>query len=470
MPVKGQKVSEEQKKSHSEKMTGRVASEETKEKMREAQKARYENGHINPMKGKTQTEEAKKKISEAQKGRKFSEEHRRKIGEANRRRKFSAETRKKMSDSQKKKAPISEETRRKISEANTGRKHTDEARKNMSEGRRGIAVSDETRAKLSEVAKQRTGEANHFYGKTHSEEARKKMREGQAGVERKPHSEETKRKMSETQKGRTKSEETKKKMSEAAQARSSDPEWRQRMSESSKRGWAEGTIGQNMPSRKGEANSFYGKKHTEETKKKMSEAAKAREPRVHTDESRRKISEGNARSIKDGTRTYRFQAISPDGAIVPCRTKAEKRLADHLCSQIGVVSVAGEDKLPFAEYMLEGQERRTIADFMVTRSDGQIVVVEGKARSTMTRDKEVARVRATWDVCVKSHMKMILSFNEVRKFPCVWNGPFMTEAFVSHLERERSVRAKLMTNLSSQESVPKEPGSKISLSVFASRK
>jgi len=434
MPAKGQTVSEEQKKKQSEKMKGRELSEETKEKMRSAQKARYENGYVNPMKGKTQSEETKKKISEAQKGRKFSEEHRRKIGEANRRRKISKETRERMSEAQKSKAPASEEHRRKISEANTGRKHTDEARANMSKAQKGRALSEDHKKKLSEAAKKRTGEANHFYGKTHSEEARKKMREGQAGVQRKPHSEETKRKMSESQKGRKFSEETKEKMRNAAKRRAADPEWRKKMSESSKRGWAEGTIGQNMPPRHGEANPFYGKKHTEETKARLSEVAKAREPRVHTEASKDAISEGNMRAIKDGTRTYKFRATSPDGGVVPCRTEAEKRLADHLCSQDGVVSVVGEDKMPFVEYDFNGQSRITVADFMVTASDGRIIIVEGKAQGSLYGERERARFLATWEHCKACGFDMIISFNHARD-PDLSLGPFVTQEFVEMVKQ-----------------------------------
>ena len=102
------------------------------------------------------------------------------------------------------------------------------------EGPSGAVISEETRRKMSEAIK----------GKTHSEESKRKMSEAQKGNTNwlgKTHSEETKRKMSEASKGnnynlgKTHSEERKRKQSEAS---------------------------------KGEKGSFYGKSHSEETRKK----------------------------------------------------------------------------------------------------------------------------------------------------------------------------------------------------------
>ena len=50
-------------------------------------------------------------------------------------------------------------------------------------------------------------------------------------------------------------------------------------------------------SNKGEKNHMYGKHHTEETKKKMSEAQKNRKRKPHTEETKRKISESNKGKI-----------------------------------------------------------------------------------------------------------------------------------------------------------------------------
>lgn len=68
-----------------------------------------------------------------------------------------------------------------------GKTHTKEARKifsNLHKGNKyslGLKRSEETRKKISEIAKQRIGEKNPFFGKVHSEEARKKISENNLG-------------------------------------------------------------------------------------------------------------------------------------------------------------------------------------------------------------------------------------------------------------------------------------------------
>jgi group I intron endonuclease len=127
----------------------------------------------------------------------------------------SEETKEKMSEAQKGKT-LSEETKLKMSESKTGEKHpffgkalSEETKKKMSEAQKGKTLSEETKKKISEA---KTGEKHPNFGKTHSEETKHKMSEAQKG---KTLSEETKHKMSEAQKGKTLSEETKKKISEA---------------------------------------------------------------------------------------------------------------------------------------------------------------------------------------------------------------------------------------------------------------
>jgi len=67
----------------------------------------------------------------------------------------SEETRKKMSEAQKKRWENPEE-RKKISIGNKGKKHSEEARKKMSEVRKGKIVSEEIRRKMSEAGKGKT--------------------------------------------------------------------------------------------------------------------------------------------------------------------------------------------------------------------------------------------------------------------------------------------------------------------------
>ena len=74
---KGKKASEETKNKMREAKKGKKLSEETKKKMREARKGKQ------PMLGKHHSEETRRKMREAQKGKHLSEEHKNKVAEAN---------------------------------------------------------------------------------------------------------------------------------------------------------------------------------------------------------------------------------------------------------------------------------------------------------------------------------------------------------------------------------------------------
>lgn len=107
---------------------------------------------------------------------KLSEETKRKISESNTGKTPSEETRQKMSDAQRGEKnhnygmPKSEETKQKMSEAQQGDKGYwygttlgDETRQKISEALIGITRSEETKQKMSEAQR---GEKNYWYGKT----------------------------------------------------------------------------------------------------------------------------------------------------------------------------------------------------------------------------------------------------------------------------------------------------------------
>jgi len=151
------------RKKHSEIMSNRIISNETKQKMSIAQKNR--------------PKDVQDRITYAQQNR-------------------SPETRKNMSDAHMGHI-VSDETKEKIRNANIGRRHTEETKQKMSASR--------------------SGEKNHSFGKSPTQETRLKMKE--SAKNRPPQSAETKRKKSEKLKGRIMSTETKQKMRDAANKR-----------------------------------------------------------------------------------------------------------------------------------------------------------------------------------------------------------------------------------------------------------
>ena len=67
---------------------------------------------------------------------------------------------------------LTKEQIKKLSDSHKGKVFTEEHRKNISESRKGTKASEETRKKMSMV---QSGENNGMYGKNHKEESRKKI-------------------------------------------------------------------------------------------------------------------------------------------------------------------------------------------------------------------------------------------------------------------------------------------------------
>lgn len=112
-----------------------------------------------------------------------------------------------------------------------GHHHTEEAKKKISRANKGVPCSEETKKKLSIIAKERyKDKRNHpWYGRKHSEESKKKISENHADLSGKNHPmygkklpAKTLKKISEALKGYKHTPETVKKMSEAQKRRFSD--------------------------------------------------------------------------------------------------------------------------------------------------------------------------------------------------------------------------------------------------------
>lgn len=139
-----------------------------------------------------------------------------------------------------------------------GRKHTEEYKKRLSRICKGRVISEEHRRKISETKKGTCSGKNHpMFGRKHTKEARKKMRRRGKGRVK---SEETRKKISENNKGRVFSEEHRKRLSIVGKGKKQSEEHRRNLSESHK-----GLM-------TGEKHPLFGKKHTEEAKKKMSKS------------------------------------------------------------------------------------------------------------------------------------------------------------------------------------------------------
>lgn len=144
---------------------------------------------------------------------------------------------------------VSDETRRKISESHKGRKMSEESKKRMSESHKGIKPWN-TGIKLEGLALEsvRSGQRN------------RRERELREDIHY-HHTEETKNKISESRKGMKFTDEHRKHISEAVIKRDLN----------------------------GSRNPFYGRKHSEETRKIMSDKAKARRRNSCSDETKIKL-------------------------------------------------------------------------------------------------------------------------------------------------------------------------------------
>ena len=173
-------------------------------------------------------------------GRKHTNKTRAKIGDSHRGKVVSAETRQKLrlANLGKRQSPDTMEKKR---QASTGRKHTPDTLAKMSKARKGKRHSPETLEKMSKARK----------GKPISSEHRAKIIEAMKSPE-------IRDKLSKTHKGKVLSPEHRAKIGTSLKGRNLSPE--------------------ELEKRHGEHNPFYGKKHSPETKEKISKANRGKTP------------------------------------------------------------------------------------------------------------------------------------------------------------------------------------------------
>jgi len=128
-------------------------------------------------------------------------------------------------------------------------------------------------------------------GHIHTEETLNKMRGRPSWNKGIPLSDELKKHLSKINTGKTLSEETKKKIQKAMEGRIVSDETRKKLRVASTgRKHSEETKKMYSKTRRGKPNGRLGCKHTEATKKKMSDAVKNREKRIYSEEAKRNMS------------------------------------------------------------------------------------------------------------------------------------------------------------------------------------
>lgn len=118
-------------------------------------------------------------------------------------------------------------------------------------------------------------------------------------------------------------------------------------------------------------------------------------------------------------------------------------VAKGLCEGTGVLSVCGEDRIEPMAYQIGGRVRVTVGDFFVVRSDGAKVLVEAKSPTMFYGERNRARICALWEGCKANGWRMILAITG-RPMPNVWEGPFVTDAFMEKFMTTGRVRTRLL--------------------------
>jgi len=170
-----------------------------------------------------------------------------------------------------------------------GRPRSEETKRKISEGNKGKTIDLATRRKISKALKGRPSRLKGRKIGPFSDEHRRNLSEAAKWRKRQPHSEATKRKIAASNRGQRRTEETKRKLREAARKRS--PEHRRKLSEAL-RGRPSPMKGKQLSGehKRKLSEAAKGKVLSEETRRKMS---KVRKGRRHSEETKRKIGEAH---------------------------------------------------------------------------------------------------------------------------------------------------------------------------------
>ena len=239
-------------------------------------------------------------------------------------------------------------------------------------------VSDETKRKMSE---NRKGEKNSFYGKTHSDEQKEKWSKQRKNRRL---TDEWRKNIGLSQKGKKLSEETKKKMSIA---KLNDKNIRIRNT--------------------GERNPFYGKKHSEETLKKL-------RGRKNSEEVKRKMSIIVSELIASGNRKPLYKSLKKG-----YYTSTKSKETNHYDSSFELIRMKFLDNNVNIKNWTKNHKiiiglnngRRYIPDFLVELTNGEKYLEEVKG---WIGDKEefALKSNAAIEYCKKNNLKYRVLFKE----------------------------------------------------------
>lgn len=296
----------------------------------------------------------------------------------------------------------------------TKRKAT--ARRVIAGKNKGKPLSEQQKAKLSEIASKRVGEANPFYGKTHTKETKAKLSAAARARTGWHHTPETRRKMANSQKGRVFSEEHRKKLSAAHRGKVLGAETRAKIA----------------AALTGEKNPNYGKPMFEEQRAKIRAAKLGQRPsrevrerlsaaqtgRMHPEEVKDRISVGNVKALKS-RRGYRLVVLAGKfpGGIVGCRGVLEEAAVRIIQANPMITEAYYEELIvPYTDD--NGRPRHAVPDYKLVY-DGETMVVEvsasGQISPPMMRYRH-QRTMALMDLCEESGYQLV-----------VWNRRFIVQ-------------------------------------------